>query len=77
MSGLADEYELSQYEEIDMLDERGKVYIVKDIRDKSIWVKKEIDEYSLYAYNIIKGCVNRNIAYVRNILCCEEKYYVI
>ncbi|MDO5388016.1 MAG: serine/threonine-protein kinase [Clostridia bacterium] len=77
MSNLADEYELSQYVEIEALDKKGKVYIVKDIRDKSIWVKKEIDEHSLYAYNKIKGNANINIAYVHNVLRCEEKYFVI
>ncbi|MDO4301090.1 MAG: serine/threonine-protein kinase [Clostridia bacterium] len=77
MSNLADEYELSQYTEIEVLDKNDKVHIVKDIRDKSIWVKKEIDEHSLYAYNKIKGNADRNIACVRNVLCCEEKYYVI
>lgn len=77
MSNLADEYELSQFVEIEQLDKKGKVYIVKDIRDKSIWVKKEIDEHSLYAYNKIKGNTNINIAYVQNVLRCDEKYFVI
>lgn len=77
MSGLADEYELSQYTEIEALDKMGKVYIVKDIRDKGIWVKKEIDEHSLYAYNRLCGIVHNNIACVRKVLSKDGRYFVI
>lgn len=77
MSNLADEYEYSQYEEVERLDKKGNIYIVKDIRDKSIWVKKEIDVCGLYAYNKLINVRNSNIAYIRKILHIDEKIYVI
>lgn len=77
MSCLANEYELSQYAEIEVLDKNGKVHIVKDIRDKSIWVKKEIDKHSFSVYSRMRGIKNKNITYIKDVLCCNENYYVI
>ncbi len=77
MSGLADEFELSQYKELECLDKKGNVYIVKDIRDNKLWVKKKITKNGFDAYNGIKGIKNDNVVYVKEILCADEKYYVI
>jgi serine/threonine protein kinase len=77
VSDLAQEYENSQYAELEMLDKKGKVWLVKDIRDKRIWVRKEIEIYSLDAYNKMQGVKNKNTAYIHRVLHCAEKYYVI
>lgn len=60
-----------------MLDEKGKVYTVRDIRDKSIWVKKKIDKSCYSVYAKMKGIKNKNTAYIRDALSDKENYYVI
>ena len=44
MSDLSEEYEFSQYKELNQLDKKNKVVVVQDIRDKRIWVRKNIEK---------------------------------
>ena len=64
MSALANEYELSQYKELEILDEKKNISIVCDIRNNKIWVKKEIDENGYIAYEKVKNISQPNIAYI-------------
>lgn len=41
MSDLSEEYEFSQYKELNQLDKKNKVVVVQDIRDNRIWVQKK------------------------------------
>ena len=44
MSDLSEEYEFSQYKELNQLDKKSKVVVVQDIRDNRIWVRKNIEK---------------------------------
>ena len=44
MSDLSEEYEFSQYKELNQLDKKNKVVVVQDIRDNRIWVQKNIEK---------------------------------
>jgi serine/threonine protein kinase len=77
VSDLAEEYELSQYTDLEMLDKMGKVWLVEDIRDKRVWVKKEIEIHGIDVYKKMQEVTNKNTAYIHRILHCDEKYYVI
>ena len=77
MSSLADEYKLSQYKELEPLDNKGNVYIVRDTRDNKIWVKKKISKAGFDAYSKIKGIKNGNIVYIRDIIGTDNHLYVI
>ena len=45
MSDLSEEYEFSQYKELNQLDKKNKVVVVQDIRDNRIWVRKNIENF--------------------------------
>ncbi|MGN1317585.1 MAG: serine/threonine-protein kinase [Lachnospirales bacterium] len=77
MSSLSDEYELSQYKELETIDNKGNVYLVKDIRNNKLWVKKKITDNRIDVYTILKGVKNNNIVFVKDILNVEGKSYVI
>lgn len=77
MSALANEYELSQYKELEILDEKKNISIVCDIRNNKIWIKKEIDENGYIAYEKVKNISHPNIAYIYKVLNVGDKYYVI
>ena len=80
MTEFMGEYELTQYKEIEALDNNKpihKVYLVKDMRDNSLWVKKEIEKAAFDIYHKIKNIKNKNIVHIRDVLQSNGKYYVI
>lgn len=77
MSNLADEYKLKQYKELETLDNKGNVHLVRDIGNNTLWVKKKITKAGVDAYDKIKGIENDNIAFVKEILIAENNYYAI
>lgn len=77
MSALTDEYEAEQYKELEMLDEKGNVFLVKDMRSNAVWVKKIISPKFAEPYKNIKGINNKNIAYIKDVLIFENKCCII
>ena len=77
MSDLSEEYEFSQYKELNQLDKKNKVVVVQDIRDNRIWVQKNIEKRSLPVCEKMLGKKYSNLIYLHKIIKYQNNYYVL
>jgi serine/threonine protein kinase len=77
MSDLSEEYEFSQYKELNQLDKKNKVVVVQDIRDNRIWVRKNIEKRSLPVCEKMLGKKYSNLIYLHKIIKYQNNYYVL
>jgi len=75
MSDLSEEYEFSQYKELNQLDKKSKVVVVQDIRDNRIWVRKNIEKRSLPVCEKMLGKKYSNLVYLHKIIKYQNNYY--
>lgn len=71
------ELELSFFEEISSLDDKGKVFLVKDIRDDTIHVKKILAKDALGVYDALSKAEIPGIAGVEAVFPDGERIIVI
>lgn len=73
------EFKLSLYEELKSIHKSRKVeiFIVQNIQDEKIYMKKEIKEYTKEIYEIIKDINCKNIPKIYEILEKEDKLIII
>lgn len=67
MSDLSEEYEFSQYKELNQLDKKNKVVVVQDIRDNIIWVQKKYRKEKLPVCEKMLGKKYSNLIYLHKI----------
>lgn len=73
------EFKLSLYEELKLLHKSNKVkiFLVQNIHDDKIYIKKEIREYTKSVYESIKNIKSRNMPQIYEVLESEDKLIVI
>ncbi|MCC3867388.1 serine/threonine-protein kinase [Terrisporobacter mayombei] len=73
------EFKLSLYEELKSIHKSRKVeiFIVQNIQDEKIYIKKEIKEYTKGIYEIIKNINCKNMPKIYEILEYEDKLIII
>ncbi len=73
------EFKLSLYEELKSIHKSRKVeiFLVQNIQDEKIYIKKEIKEYTKEIYESIKNIDSKNIPKIYEILEKEDKLIII
>lgn len=76
---LDNEYRLSLYEELKLIHKSRKVkaFLVQNLDDDKIYIKKEIKEYSKEIYENIKNIDSKNTPKIYEIFEMEEKLVII
>ena len=76
---LNTEFKLSLYEELKLIHESRKVriFLVQNIQDEKIYIKKEIKEYTRDIYESIKNIESNNISKIYEILEINDKLIII
>ncbi len=70
-------YELIKYKDIEKLDEKGNVYLTQNVKDGSLWVKKQVSERAADVYRKIEGVYAVNTPYINEVLEYNNEYYII
>lgn len=73
------EFKLSLYEELKSIHKSRKVeiFLVQNMQDEKIYIKKEIKEYTKEIYESIKNINSKNIPKIYEILENEDKLIII
>lgn len=73
------EFKLSLYEELKLIHKSRKVeiFLVQNIQNEKIYIKKEIKEYTKEVYEKIKNINSKNIPQIYEILECKDKLIII
>ncbi|MEG0855351.1 MAG: serine/threonine-protein kinase [Terrisporobacter sp.] len=73
------EFKLSLYEELKMIHKSNKVkiFLVQNIHDEKIYIKKEIREYTKDVYESIKNIKSNNMPKIYEIFEIEDKLIII
>lgn len=76
---LNTEFKLSLYEELKLIHKSSKIeiFLVQNIQDDRIYIKKEMKEYTREIYEIIKKINSKNIPQIYEILETEKKLIII
>lgn len=76
---LNTEFKLSLYEELKLIHKsrKVKIFLVQNLQDEKIYIKKEIKEYTKEIYESIKNINSKNIPKIYEILEYDEKLIII